>query len=284
MQPSEKRELQIFSKRIQMKAIETIASIGVGHVGGALSIADVLAVLYGKQMKIDPQNPRWENRDWLVVSKGHAGPAVYAALALKGFFPEEQLYTLNQTGTKLPSHCDRNLTTGIDITTGSLGQGASSAAGAALGLKLAGKESNVYLILGDGEIEEGQVWEMAMFATAKKLSNLIAFVDYNKLQIDGTVEELCALGDIEAKFAAFGWQTCKVDGHNVEEIDRAIEQAKQQTERPAMIVLDTVKGHGWSETEGKVGSHSRNVTEKDKQNALREMQEALKAIEEGNAQ
>lgn len=284
MQKEDKKELQIFSKKIQMKTIETIASIGIGHVGGALSIADLLAVLYGKQMRIDPENPGWEERDWLVVSKGHAGPAVYSALALKGYFPMEQLHTLNQCGTHLPSHCDRNLTTGIDITTGSLGQGASSAAGVALGLKMSGKDSRVYLILGDGEIEEGQVWEMAMFAAAKKLGNMIAFVDNNKLQIDGEVEELCALGDIAQKFRAFGWNACKVNGHDVEQIDAAIEEAKKQTDKPSMIVLDTIKGKGWSETEGKTGSHSRTIGEQDKENALKEMREALKKIEEGDAE
>lgn len=280
MQKSDIKKLRIFSKNIQIKTIETIASLGIGHVGGALSIADVLAVLYGKEMNYDPENPRWEDRDWLVVSKGHAGPAVYSALALKGFFPVEKLLTLNQPGTHLPSHCDRNLTTGIDITTGSLGQGASSAAGVSLGLKLQGKDSRVYLILGDGEIEEGQVWEMAMFAANRKLSNLIAFVDNNKLQIDGTVEELCSLGDIVSKFRSFGWNACRVNGHDVEAIAGAVEEAKKQSEYPSVIVLDTVKGKGWSAAEGQVGSHCREVTPEDKLQALCELQAALKRIEE----
>lgn len=280
MQKSEVKELRIFSKNIQIKTIETIAGLGIGHVGGSLSIADVLAVLYGKEMNYDPRVPRWDDRDWLVVSKGHAGPAVYSALALKGFFPMEQLQTLNQSGTHLPSHCDRNLTVGIDITTGSLGQGASAAAGVALGLKLREKKNRVYLILGDGEIEEGQVWEMAMFAANRKLSNLIAFVDNNKLQIDGTVDELCSLGDITEKFAAFGWNARRVDGHDVEAIDAAILEAKGETERPTVIVLDTVKGKGWSEAEGQLGSHCRSVTEEDERQALIELQAALKQIEE----
>lgn len=181
MEKGKLKELKLFSKEIQMKTMETIGSLGVGHVGGSLSIADLLAVLYGKEMKYDSQNPKWEERDWLVVSKGHAGPAVYSALALKGFFPESELLTLNRPGTHLPSHCDRNLTTGIDMTTGSLGQGASTAAGVALGFKLDQKPNNVYLVLGDGESQEGQVWEMALFAAQQKLSNLIAFVDYNKI-------------------------------------------------------------------------------------------------------
>ncbi len=272
------RELLQFSKCIQMETVRTIASIGVGHVGGALSIADVLAVLYGNQMRYRPECPDWDGRDWLVVSKGHAGPAVYAALALKGFFPMELLQTLNRLGTRLPSHCDHRLTPGIDITTGSLGQGASAAAGAALALQMDGKENRVFLILGDGELDEGQVWEMALFAAHWKLSNLIAFVDNNHLQIDGTTEEVCALGDITEKFRSFGWYAQSVDGHDVQAIDRAVDAAKAQAGRPSVIVLDTVKGHGWSAVAGKVGGHSRNISFADLKDALAEMQQALDAI------
>lgn len=270
-------ELQRFSKRIQMETVKTIASLGTGHIGGALSISDVLAVLYGNQMNYRPQDPQWEDRDWLVVSKGHAGPGLYATLALKGFFPMELLQTLNKPGTNLPSHCDSNRTIGIDITTGSLGQGASSAAGVALALKMK-KKGNVYLILGDGEIEEGQVWEMAMFASHRKLDNLIAFVDNNHLQIDGTVEEVSSMTDIARKFASFGWYTQNVCGHSVEEIDAAIERAKGENDKPSMIVLDTIKGNGWSKIAGTVGSHSCEITEEDMRSALAEMQEAYDKI------
>lgn len=270
--------LRQFSKRIQIETMKTIGSLGVGHVGGSLSISDVLAVLYGHQLRHDPARPRWQERDWLVVSKGHAGPAVYSALALRGFFPMEQLQTLNRLGTHLPSHCDRNLTPGIDITTGSLGQGASAAAGVAKALQMDGKENRVYLILGDGEIEEGQVWEMAIFAAHNRLSNLIAFVDNNHLQIDGSVEELCSMEHIANRFGAFGWYVQTVNGHDVAAIDEAIEQAKQQTCQPSMIVLDTIKGNGWSQTAGKIGSHSRNVTPSDLKDALAEMYAALDAI------
>ncbi|MCI8879248.1 MAG: transketolase [Clostridiaceae bacterium] len=279
----EMQELRRFSVRIRMETLRTIASIGAGHVGGALSIADVLAVLYGKQLRHDPQRPDWAERDWLVVSKGHAGPAVYAALALRGFFPMEQLQTLNRLGTRLPSHCDHRLTTGIDITTGSLGQGASAAAGAALALRMDGKGSRVFLILGDGELDEGQVWEMALFAAHRGLSNLIAFVDNNHLQIDGTTDEVCALGDIADKFRAFGWFAQAVDGHDVEAIDRAVDAAKAQNSQPSVIVLDTVKGCGWSAAAGKVGSHSRTVSGADLADALDEMQRALDEIGGGNA-
>lgn len=279
----EMQELRRFSVRIRMETLRTIASIGTGHVGGALSIADVLAVLYGKQLRHDPQRPDWAERDWLVVSKGHAGPAVYAALALRGFFPMEQLQTLNRLGTRLPSHCDHRLTTGIDMTTGSLGQGASAAAGAALALRMDGKGSRVFLILGDGELDEGQVWEMALFAAHRGLSNLIAFVDNNHLQIDGTTDEVCALGDIADKFRAFGWFAQAVDGHDVEAIDRAVDAAKAQNSQPSVIVLDTVKGCGWSAAAGKVGSHSRTVSGADLADALDEMQRALDEIGGGNA-
>lgn len=279
----EMQELRWFSVRIRMETLRAIASIGSGHVGGALSIADVLAVLYGKQLRHDPQRPDWAERDWLVVSKGHAGPAVYAALALRGFFPMEQLQTLNRLGTRLPSHCDHRLTTGIDMTTGSLGQGASAAAGAALALRMDGKGSRVFLILGDGELDEGQVWEMALFAAHRGLSNLIAFVDNNHLQIDGTTDEVCALGDIADKFRAFGWFAQAVDGHDVEAIDRAVDAAKAQNSQPSVIVLDTVKGCGWSAAAGKVGSHSRTVSGADLADALDEMQRALDEIGGGNA-
>ena len=182
MESSEKKALQAFAVRIRMALVEAIHSIGSGHVGGALSIADVLAVLYGREMNVRPEDPQWPDRDYLVVSKGHAGPAVYGTLALKGYFPYEELKTLNQGGTRLPSHCDRNKTPGIDVTTGSLGQGTSQAAGLALGNRLKGRKSRVFLIVGDGELDEGQCWEAFAFAAAKKLGNLVVLIDWNKNQ------------------------------------------------------------------------------------------------------
>lgn len=281
-------ELKRFAVDIRKKTIETIAALGVGHLGGALSIADVLAVLYGKEMRIDPADPKKDDRDLLVVSKGHAGPAVYATLALKGYFPPEQLKTLNRPGTNLPSHCDMNRTCGIDMTTGSLGQGASSAVGIACGNRLKGYENDTYLILGDGEIEEGQVWEAAMFAAAKKLGHLIAFVDNNGCQIDGYVDDLCALGDIAGKFASFGWYAQDVaDGNDVAQITQAVENAKKQTERPSVIVLHTVKGKGYSKIEGKLSSHNMTLDEQTAAEALRELDAQLRALteeQEGPAQ
>lgn len=276
---NEAKALKLFSKKIQMYTMKTIGSLGVGHVGGSLSIADLLSVLYGKEMKYDSANPEWEERDWLVCSKGHAGPALYSALALKGFFPESELLTLNRPGTHLPSHCDRNLTIGIDMTTGSLGQGASTAAGVACGMKMDNKPNWVYLILGDGESQEGQVWEMALFAAQQKLSNLITFIDYNHVQLDGYTDDICSLGDLRAKFETFGWYAQDVNGHNVHAIEAAIEKAKGQGERPSMIVLQTEKGHGWSEIAGKTNGHCPTVSKEQLEAALLEMETEYRRIE-----
>lgn len=256
------KEVKKFAIDIRKETIKCIGNLGVGHIGGALSIVDVLAVLYGGEMNIDPTNPAKDDRDMLVVSKGHAGPAVYSTLALKGYFPMEMLSTLNKPGTNLPSHCDMNRTPGIDMTTGSLGQGASSAMGIACANRLKGYKNYTYLIVGDGEIEEGQVWEAAMFAGAKKLKNMIAFVDYNKCQIDDYVDNLCALGDISKKFESFHWNAIDVeDGNDVEQIAAAIAKAKaMDNDQPTVIVLNTVKGKGYSKIEGALGSHNMPVT------------------------
>lgn len=275
------RDLKIFSKKIQIETIKMIASLGVGHLGGSLSIADALAVLYGAQMKYDPKNPKWEERDWFVCSKGHAGPAVYAALAMKGFFPMSELNTLNRPGTRLPSHCDRLKTPGIDMTTGSLGQGASTAAGIALAHQMNQKSNKVFLMLGDGEINEGQVWEMALFAGTKKINNLIAFVDYNKLQLDGPTCEICDVGNVAKKFEDFGWYAQDIDGHDVLAINNAIENARAQHEKPSMIVLNTIKGDGWSTVANKSSCHNLTISPAQMEEALGEMNAALKRIEEG---
>jgi transketolase len=254
------KETEVFlnnqAKEIRRLTIEEIANLGSGHIGGAMSIVDLLALLYFHRMKIDPNNPRWEGRDQLVVSKGHSGPAVYAALALKGYFPIEWLKTLNKGDTKLPSHCDRTKTPGIDMTTGSLGQGFSASLGIALGLRMDNKSSTVYTIIGDGESNEGQVWEAALFAGFHKLSNLIAFTDYNKQQLDGFTKDILDMGDIAAKWASFGWFTQEVDGHNIAALDGAIEKALSQNEKPSMIVMNTIKGKGCNFAEGVEKNHS----------------------------
>ncbi len=243
-------------KDIRIDTLKCIASIGVGHVGGALSVVEILGSLYYKHMNVDPSNPKMEGRDRLVVSKGHAGPAVYATLANKGYFPKSELLTLNQSGTNLPSHCDMNRTIGIDMTTGSLGQGFSCAMGVAYGAKIAKDGAYVYTIIGDGESQEGQIWEAAMFASQYKLNNVIAFTDYNKMQIDGTTDEVNSLEPLDAKWRSFGWNVLVIDGHSFEEIDNAIANAKT-SDKPTMIIAKTIKGKGVSFVESKgYGNHN----------------------------
>lgn len=239
------QETREFVRQVRITQLEMFKTLGFGHLGGALSASDLIGLLYHAVMRYKPDDPAWADRDRLVVSKGHAGPAVYSALALKGFFPKEWIHTLNQGGTRLPSHCDRNRTPGIDMTTGSLGQGGSTALGMALTLKGSGRY--VYLLMGDGECNEGQVWEMALSAAHHKVSNLIAFVDYNHKQLDGRTEDILDMGDIADKFRAFGWYSASVDGHDIAAMHAAIINAKENAgSRPSMIVLNTVKGKGVS--------------------------------------
>ena len=266
-------KLEKFSKEIRRETLRCLHSQGSGHVGGSLSIVDLLAVLYEKHMNVDPADPKKEDRDKLVLSKGHAGPALYATLALKGFFPMEWLDTLNKLGTRLPSHVNINLTPGVDMTAGSLGQGLSCACGLALANKALGIDKYVYVITGDGELQEGQCWEGAMFAAAKHLDNLIVLVDSNKLQIDGATKDVMNVEDIQSKFAAFGFFTQRVDGHNHAALDSAIERAKMQKSAPNCIVMDTVKGKGVSFYEAMgAGVHSTSVTDEQYALALKELQ------------
>ena len=266
------QELKILAINIRMETVRAMGTLGFGHLGGALSIADTIAVLYGGIMKIDPKNPKWEERDWLVSSKGHAGPAIYAALALKGYFPVEELLTLNKPGTHFPSHCDRNLTIGIDMTTGSLGQGVSTSVGIALGHKYNGKDNFTYLIIGDGETQEGQVWEGVSFAGSRKLDNLIAFVDNNKQQLDGFTENIHEIFNFKAKFESFGWDAVDVCGSDVEQIYEAIEAAKLRRGKPSVIILDTIKGKGVSFVEGKEKNHHVTISSEEMQQSLAELQ------------
>lgn len=238
--------LQEKSREIRRRTLRAIGGLGVGHVGGCLSIADLLAVLYYDVMRIDEKDAKKEGRDRIVISKGHAGPALYAVLSMKGYIDESELATLNRLGTNLPSHCDMNRTNGVDMTTGSLGQGFSCAVGVALGARLRRDDARVYAIIGDGESQEGQVWEAAMLAAHQKLDNLIAFTDYNGLQIDGTVDEVNSLGDLAGKWRAFGWHTTEVDGHDHAAILAAIETAQHTPGAPHMVVLHTQKGKGVS--------------------------------------
>lgn len=260
-------------KELRRLALDCIYSVGKGHVGGAMSIIELLYVLYYEKMNIDPSNPKMEGRDRLVVSKGHAGPAVYATLAHKGYFPKEQLYTLNKIGTKLPSHCDMNQTVGIDMTTGSLGQGFSCAVGVAIGSKLKKDDARIYTIIGDGESQEGQIWEAAMYAAHRKLDNLIAFTDYNKLQIDGKVDDICSLGDLAAKWRSFGWYVQEIDGHDCDAIANAIDNARACNGQPSMIILDTIKGKGISfAVAAGSGCHSMSITAEQYESAVCELE------------
>lgn len=267
-----KEFLDAKAREIRWHTVDAVGFLGVGHIGGSLSIADVLAVLYFDKMRIDPKNPRLEQRDRLVLSKGHAGPALYATLALRGFFDLSELHTLNQPGTNLPSHCDMLRTPGIDMTAGSLGQGISCAVGIAKAMKLRGYDSAVYAIVGDGESQEGQVWEASMLAAHLKLDNLIVFLDCNGMQIDGTVEDVNSLLEPEKKWEAFGFFTQSVDGHDVQAIQAAIDNAKAHQGQPSMIVLHTIKGKGVSFIEAAgVANHNMVITPKQTAAALAEL-------------
>ena len=212
------KKCSILAAKIRLETLKVIHSRGFGHVGGSMDLADLMAVLYGEVMRYDPKNPRWEDRDWLVLSKGHAGPVAYATFGLVGFYPMEEAYTLNQPHTKFPSHTDRKLTPGVDLTTGSLGQGASSAAGAALGNKIDGRTNHVFCVVGDGEADEGEVWEAFHFAYAHKLDNLIYFIDKNGYQLDGPTDDILAHGDLAKKAASFGLYTQEINGHDLQAI------------------------------------------------------------------
>ncbi len=246
---------------VRCDVIETIAHLGIGHIGGCLSVVELMTVLYFEAMRIDPKDPKKPGRDRFVCSKGHAGPAVYAALANRGYFGKEVLLTLNQGGTKLPSHCNMKLTPGIDMTTGSLGQGFSCAVGIALASRLENDGATIYALIGDGETQEGQIWEAAMFAAAKELDNLIAFTDCNKYQIDGPVAQVNSIAPLREKWAAFGWHVIEADnGNDVDQVSAAVRQARCNvgTGKPTMVLLHTVKGCGmqWAED---LGAANHNI-------------------------
>ena len=244
------------AREIREMTLEIIGYLGVGHIGGSLSVVEMLTVLYYEKMNVNPKEPRMEGRDWFVMSKGHAGPALYCVLADKGFFPKEWLHTLNVGGTSLPSHCDRNRTPGIDMTTGSLGQGLSAAVGIALAQRLDGHDNWVYACIGDGESQEGQNWEAAMTAAHFKIDRLIAFTDNNKMQIDGLTDEIMSIEKLEDKWAAFNWHVQRIDGHDIKAVSEAVDKAKSVTGRPHMIVMDTIKGKGAAFAEGNLGNHN----------------------------
>lgn len=244
MTQAENIDLELFAKKIRYYTLKEFTLMGFGHYGGSLSIVETLAVLYGKYLKVSPETKQDLNRDYFVLSKGHAGPALYATLFLKGYFTEDWLSTLNNNGTKLPSHPDRNLTPGVDMTTGSLGQGISAATGIALGNKIANRENHTFCIVGDGELNEGQAWEAIQMASHNKLDQLIIFVDDNKMQLDGPTEEINNPLDFVSKFQAFGYFSKRIDGSSISEISETVEWAKANQGKPTAIILDTVKGQG----------------------------------------
>ena len=267
------QSLKNIAKTIREDTIRSIGSIGVGHLGGCLSIAEILTALYFSEMRIDPKDPQKKDRDVFVCSKGHGGPAVYAALANRGYFEKELLLTLNKNGTILPSHCHMDRTPGIDMTTGSLGQGFSAAVGIAIAQKNEGKGYNTFCIIGDGESQEGQIWESAMIASKMKLNNFIAFTDRNEYQIDGSSFEIESLDPLDEKWRAFGFYVEVIDGHDVNAILNAISRAKAQ-EKPAMIICKTVKGKGASFIESlKNSNHNMAISQSDVLRAIAEVEQ-----------
>ena len=255
MNKSEKTVLAETANRVRIGILDGVFNAGCGHPGGSLSIAELLTYLYFKEMKIDPANPKWEDRDRFVLSKGHTAPALYATLAERGFFPVEELKTLRKIDSRLQGHPDMKGIPGVDMSTGSLGLGISAACGMALAGKTAGRDYRVYTILGDGESEEGQVWEAAMFAAHYKLDNLVAIIDWNGLQIDGTVEEVMNPTPHNLKFSAFGWNVISIDAHDFDQIEAALAAAKAVKDKPTAIIAKSVKGKGVSYMENAVQWH-----------------------------
>ena len=265
------KELENKAVEVRKGIIEAVYSGKSGHPGGSLSIADILTVLYFNEMNIDEKNPKWEDRDRLVLSKGHCSPALYSCLANRGFFKVEELKTFRNINSNLQGHPDMNKVPGVDMTTGSLGQGLSCANGMAIAGKMNNKNYRVYCILGDGEIEEGQVWEAAMASNKYKLDNLCVIVDNNNLQIDGTIEEVMSSYPIDDKFRSFGFEIIKINGHDIDEILKAFEVAKNIKGKPTCIIAKTIKGKGISFMENQVGWHGKAPNEEQYNLAMREL-------------
>ena len=279
MDASKKKELQKLACKVRMGVIEGTYNAKSGHPGGSLSISDTLTYLYFNKMNVDPKDPENSDRDRFVLSKGHTAPALYSVLALKGFFPEEEIKSLRHIGALLQGHPCIHIP-GVDMSSGSLGQGISAACGMALAGKLDGKSYKVYSILGDGEIEAGQVWEAAMFAAHKGLDNLVAIVDNNGLQIDGPISEVCSPEPITDKFAAFGWHVITMDAHDFDDIDRAFSEADSVSGKPVVIVQKSVKGKGVSFMENQVGWHGTAPNKEQYEQAMSELTAQLKGLED----
>ena len=271
-------ELSKIANEVRKGIVKSTHSAKSGHPGGSLSAADIITYLYFEEMNVDPKNPRWADRDRFVLSKGHVAPALYAALAEKGFFPKEDLLTLRHVGSYLQGHPDMKGIPGVDMSSGSLGQGVSVAAGMAVAAKLDNKDYRVYAITGDGEIQEGQIWEAAMFAGFRKLDNLVVIVDNNNLQIDGTIDEVCSPYPIDKKFEAFNFHTIVIDGNDFEQIRAALKEARETKGQPTAIIARTVKGKGVSFMENQVGWHGVGPNDEQCKLALEELEKAGEAL------
>ena len=269
------QEVTRLARDIRVATLKSLTHLGFGHYGGSMSVVETLAVLYGEVMRIDPGDPHWPERDNFVLSKGHAGPALYSTLALKGYFPVEMLNTLNENGTRLPSHPDRLKTPGVDATTGSLGQGISIANGMAFAHKLAKRPNRVFCIVGDGELNEGQCWEAFQFIAHHKLNNLTVFIDWNKQQLDGELDEIICAFDLEAKFTAFGFDVKTVKGDDIAGLIEAVKPAREADERPLVVILDSIKGQGVPYLEKLGNSHHLRLTDE----MARELNEAIQQLE-----
>ena len=279
MTASEKKQLMAMACKVRMGIIEGTHGAKAGHPGGSLSAAELFTYLYGKEMRVDPKNPKWEDRDRFVLSKGHTAPGLYAALALRGFFPVEDLPTLRHIGSYLQGHPNMNETPGVDMSTGSLGQGVSAAAGMALAAKYQGRDCRVYTLLGDGEIQEGEVWEAFMFAHHYKLDNLCVIIDNNGLQIDGPVDKVMSPYPIPDKLKAFGFAVAEIDGHDFDQLEAAFAQAKQTKGVPFAIVMKTTKGKDVSYMENQAGWHGKAPNDEEYEQAMTELKARLAEVE-----
>ncbi len=279
MTTEEKKQLQITACKVRMGVIEGTHGAKAGHPGGSLSAADVFTYLYFKELTVDPKNPRWDGRDRFVLSKGHTAPGLYAALAHRGFFPVEDLPTLRHIGSYLQGHPNMNTVPGVDMSTGSLGQGISCAAGMALGLKHQGRACRVYTLLGDGEIQEGQVWEACMFAAHYKLDNFVVIVDNNGLQIDGEVAKVMSPYPIDGKLQSFGFHVRTIDAHDFDQIEEAFLEARTVKGRPSAIILKSVKGKGVSYMENNASWHGKAPNDEEYRQAMDELSAALRELE-----
>ena len=279
MTSTEKKQLQVTACKVRMGIIEGTHAAKSGHPGGSLSAADMFTYLYFRELNVDPANPKWEERDRFVLSKGHTAPGLYSALAQRGFFPVEDLKTLRHVGSHLQGHPNMNMTPGVDMSTGSLGQGISVAAGMALAAKHQGKTCRVYTLLGDGEIQEGQVWEACMLAGHYKLDNFCVIVDNNGLQIDGKVADVMSPYPITDKLAAFGFHVVAINGHDFDEIESALETAKNTKGMPTAIVMSTTKGKGVSYMEDKAGWHGKAPNDAEYEQAMNELKAQLAELE-----